>query len=152
MWIECPNTEFLQLLLHGVLEEGTRHTGKCWLRFKDVIKQDFKNFNIEPVAWTVPSTDSASRRSKLHAICLYDTTSNIKKTTRKMTEMSPLLNEKTTHCHLWQTHTNTYTQLRLQCWTKNIKPAIIIFVGKFFKNMFLALFTLKKPDCVLKKY
>jgi len=74
-----PQRRIPRLLLHGVLEEGTRHTGRPRLKFKDVIKRDLKDFDIEPVAWTSLSRDRASWRSKLHAGRLHDTTANLEK-------------------------------------------------------------------------
>ena len=74
-----PQHRIPRLLLHGVLEEGTRQTGRPRLRFKDVIKRDLKDFNIEPEAWTSISRDRVNWRSKLHAGRLDDTALNIEK-------------------------------------------------------------------------
>ena len=49
-----------RLLLLGVLKERTRPIKRPRLRFKNVVKRDLKDFNIEPVVWTYLSTDRAS--------------------------------------------------------------------------------------------
>lgn len=39
-------------ILQGVLEEGFQTVEHPRLRFKDVLKRDLKDFNIEPSTWT----------------------------------------------------------------------------------------------------
>ena len=67
------------LLLHGVLEMGTRQKGRPRLRFKDVLKRGLKDFGVEPLSWTSLSRDRPSWRSKLHAGRLRDTSNNLTK-------------------------------------------------------------------------
>ena len=78
-----PCDRIPRLLLHGVLEEGTRQTGRPRLRFKDVLKRDLKDFNIEPESWTTLSKERPSWRSSLHAGRLHDTKANLDKLQQK---------------------------------------------------------------------
>ena len=67
------------LLLHGVLEEGSRQTRRPRLRFKDVMKRDLKDFSITPESWTLIYKDWSNWRSRLHGGCCSNTTSNLQK-------------------------------------------------------------------------
>ena len=74
-----PKHRITRFLLHGVLEERTRPTGRPRLRFKNVVKRDLKDISVEPVAWTSLSKYRASWRSRLQAGSLHDTASNPEK-------------------------------------------------------------------------
>ena len=75
-----PKQRIPRLLLHGVLQEGTRQTGRPRLRFKDVIKRDLKDFDIEPESWTSLSNDRDNWRANLHDGRTKDTERNPLKT------------------------------------------------------------------------
>ena len=102
-----PCDRIPRLLLHGVLEEGTRQTGRPRLRFKDVLKRDLKDFNIEPESWTTLSKERPSWRSSLHAGRLHDTKANLDKLQQKRLRRQWWRKQDATHCHPWQTHANT---------------------------------------------
>ncbi|XP_067939704.1 uncharacterized protein [Watersipora subatra] len=66
-------------LLHGVLENGTRPTARPYLRFKDLLKRDLKDFNIVPNTWTTVSEDRVQWRTKLYSGSKADTQKLFKK-------------------------------------------------------------------------
>jgi len=66
------------IMLYGVLSEGARQTGSPYLRFKDVLKQDFKDFHINPSSLTTLSYDRAEWRQNLHTGQTFDSDNNIK--------------------------------------------------------------------------
>ena len=74
-----PNHRIPRLLMHGVLEEGSRQTGRPRLRFKDVMKRDLKDFSITPESWTLLSKDRPNWRSRLHGGRRIDTAANLQK-------------------------------------------------------------------------
>jgi len=61
-----PPSRIPHSILHGVLEEGTRHIGRPKLRFKDVLKRDLVDFGIQPESWTVASRNRDQWRAQLH--------------------------------------------------------------------------------------
>lgn len=74
-----PQHRIPRLLLHGVLEEGTRSIGRPRLRYKDVLKRDLKDFNMEAESWTTLSRDRGGWRASLHAGRLHDNNVSLKK-------------------------------------------------------------------------
>jgi hypothetical protein len=72
-----PKHRIPRLLLHSVLEIGTRRTGRPRLRFKDVIKRDLKDFHINPEYWTSLSKSRASWRASLLVGCKQDIERNL---------------------------------------------------------------------------
>ena len=87
-----PQHRISRLVLHGVLEEETRHTGRPRLKFKDVIKQNLKDFSIEPVAWTSLSIDHASWSPTCYSFKPGETAT-------KKAEAPMMLNKEATYCH-----------------------------------------------------
>ena len=74
-----PIDRIPHMLLHGVLESGTRKTGRPCLRYKDVLKRDLKDFAIKPESWTTASKDRVPWRTKLHAGRQTDTRKTLEK-------------------------------------------------------------------------
>jgi hypothetical protein len=66
-------------LLHAVLLEGKRQTGRPNLRFKDVLKRDLRDFDIAPESWTNASKDRQTWRASLHRGRMADTNSNLQR-------------------------------------------------------------------------
>ncbi|KAG1940172.1 C-C chemokine receptor type [Pimephales promelas] len=74
-----PPSRIPHSILHGVLEEGTRHIGRPKLRFKDVLKRDLVDFGIQPESWTVASRNRDQWRAQLHKGRQLDHTNNLLK-------------------------------------------------------------------------
>ena len=74
-----PDHRIPQLLMHGVLEEGSRQTRRPRLRFKDAMKRDLKDISIIPESWTLLSKEQPNWRSRLHDGRCSDTTVNLQK-------------------------------------------------------------------------
>ena len=74
-----PKHRIPRLLLHGVLSEGSRRTGRPHLRFKDVLKRDLRDFGIEPEQWTNLSRDRLNWRHSLHNGKKIDTENNLER-------------------------------------------------------------------------
>jgi hypothetical protein len=74
-----PSTRIPHMILHAVLEHGTRQTGRPRLRFKDVLKRDLKDFSMQPETWTSASRDRPNWRRSLHAGCKRDAQKTLEK-------------------------------------------------------------------------
>ena len=75
-------------LLHSVLKEGTRPIGRPHLRYRDVLKRDLRDFNINPTSWTSACSDRVSWRSNLHEGAKGDQASNFEKLKRRRNRLS----------------------------------------------------------------
>ena len=75
-------------LLHSVLKEGTRPIGRPRLRYKDVLKRDLRDFNIDPTSWTSACSDRVSWRSNLHEGAKCDQAANLEKLKRRRNRLS----------------------------------------------------------------
>ena len=66
-------------ILHSVLKNGTRPVGRPRLRFKDVLKRDLRDFNIDPDNWTQMAKDRILWRACLYGGLEHDHCNNIDK-------------------------------------------------------------------------
>ena len=74
-----PKYRIPHSMLHGVLKNGTRRTGRPKLRFKDVIKRDLVDFNIQSDTWSQKAHHRDQWRSDLHRGRASDKANNLKK-------------------------------------------------------------------------
>jgi hypothetical protein len=75
-------------LLHSVLKEGTRPIGRPRLRYKDVLKRDLRDFNINTTTWTSTCSDRVMWRYKLHEGMKSDKAANLEKLKRRRDRLS----------------------------------------------------------------
>ena len=75
-------------ILHSVLEEGTRPIRRPCLRYKDVVKRDLRDFNIEPSTWTSACTDRSAWRTNLHKEINEHIEANIQRLMRRRQRLS----------------------------------------------------------------
>ena len=74
-----PSYRIPRLVLHGVLANGIRCKGRPRLRFKDVIKRDLKDFNIDHSDWLNLSLDRPNWRQALCKDRSHDSDTNLEK-------------------------------------------------------------------------
>jgi len=74
-----PKHRIPHISLHGVLSEGSCQTGRPYLRFKDVLKQDLKDFHINPKSCITIFYNCAELRRNLHTGHTFDSDNNAKR-------------------------------------------------------------------------
>ena len=82
-----PKYRIPRILLHGVLEKGTRKTGRPKLRFKDVLKRDLEDFNIIPDTWTVHASHRDQWRASIRRGKTIDQKKNLEKLRQRRQKM-----------------------------------------------------------------
>ena len=88
-----PKHRIPRILLHSVLEKGTRQTGRPKLRFKDVLTRYFQDFNISPDTWTEEASHRNQWRANIHKGRRVDCGRNLLKLRQKR-------ERDVKHCHL----------------------------------------------------
>jgi len=73
-----PKHRIPHILFHGVLSEGSCQTGRPYLRFKDVLKRDLKDFDINSSSFTTLSYNRAEWRQNLHTGQTFDSDNSTK--------------------------------------------------------------------------
>jgi hypothetical protein len=66
-------------ILHSVLEEGIRKTGRPRLRYKDVLKRHLMDFAIPPESWTATSKNRVPWRASLYEGCKHVAETSLEK-------------------------------------------------------------------------